>query len=353
MTLMRMAAVACAGALALVLSGSALAAYSPKLRVTPQPNNAVLIDFEQAQTDDPTARIVLYAPLGLTVGISQAATTIIGEVRQPTEVFASDIGGVRVPVTGRVEVADPGQYSAPPANLCTRTRHEAVWLLVLEAASQALRIPMYIDRPTGAEASFASLKITLCLGPPDVPPGTPGRAALGAKLLRANLLISTVFSGSSIGRWTGIFTPFTPNIGQANAAGSVEAQAIPGTASRVSISASLVKKTKTVKRKRVTTYSARITGTVPGGPRAKVTLLRNGRSVGTVTANANGGFSKTVAVTSTSRFQARATVAAADVTAQGCAPVLQNLPCVSVTAAGFTATSTTVTVVVRKPKKGG
>ena len=44
---------------------------------------------------------------------------------------------------------------------------------------------MYVDPVSGAAAAFASFTIQVCLPPPDVPAGTPGRATFGAKLVDA------------------------------------------------------------------------------------------------------------------------------------------------------------------------
>ena len=68
----------------------------------------------------------------------------------------------------------------------------------------------------------------VCLPPPDIPPGTPGRAQFGAKLLTAVFDSSAITEPTATGdyRWTSPFTPYTPTKGTPNAAGTVETQSI-------------------------------------------------------------------------------------------------------------------------------
>jgi hypothetical protein len=71
-------------------------------------------------------------------------------------------------------------------------------------------------------------KLVVCLPPPDVPAGTPGRATFGAKLQSATLSSSAIAEPTASGenRWTSLWTPYNPGKGTPNAAGSVETQSI-------------------------------------------------------------------------------------------------------------------------------
>ena len=71
-------------------------------------------------------------------------------------------------------------------------------MLNLSAAGQTLQVPAYVDDVplTIPLSAIANNTITFCLPPPDVPVGTPGRAALGAKLVSATLNITDVFSAA-------------------------------------------------------------------------------------------------------------------------------------------------------------
>ena len=346
---LRSLAVVAAGAVGLAFAGSAAAAYSPRIVVLNLTGDQTQIEVSQDPTDDPTARVVIYAPLGAAAVLNQPVRTQIGQVT--ASVIAADLGGIALPLEGRVEVADPAQFAAPPANLCTGRRHEAVWILVLSASGQELRVPVYVDRTAGAEASFSSLKLTICLPPPDVPAGTPGRATFGAKLVRATMtlngVISTAQSGGGDVRWSGIFTPYTPGRGTPNAAGTVQAQSITRITGNVRLTSKLITSGKGRKRR----TSVRLSGSVPtAGARTRVQLLVGTRRVAEVTADAQGRFSKTLAISRTTSFRARALVPQADVTSNGCTSVGVTLPCTRVIRTAFTVTSRTVKVTVRKAR---
>jgi hypothetical protein len=92
----------------------------------------------------------------------------------------------------------------------------------------------------------------ICLPPPDVPVGTPGRAQFGAKLLSATFAVSAITQPTASGdfRWTSLWTPYTPGKGTANAAGSVETQAIRHLPTQAKLTVTK-KKVTTTKTKRV------------------------------------------------------------------------------------------------------
>jgi hypothetical protein len=82
---------------------------------------------------------------------------------------------------------------------CTGTAtHTAFWILNLSASGQTLQVPAFIDDIplTNPLSSTANTRIQICLPPPDVPAGTPGRAALGAKVVSATLNLTDVFSAA-------------------------------------------------------------------------------------------------------------------------------------------------------------
>ena len=83
-------------------------------------------------------------------------------------------------------------------------------------------------RPGVDASQFASASIQACLPPPDVPTGTPGRATFGFKLTQVNFKVNGVFTSAGTGepRWRVLATPYTPNTGRSNPAGSVEAQSV-------------------------------------------------------------------------------------------------------------------------------
>ena len=97
--------------------------------------------------------------------------------------------------------------------------------MVLSAAGQTLPVPAYLVATTGAQAALGPAYVQVCLPPPDIPTGTPGRATFGAKLYGAQLAINGVFSTVAAGTWVAFWTPYTPSVGQVNAAGTVASPA--------------------------------------------------------------------------------------------------------------------------------
>jgi hypothetical protein len=230
------------GAVALSSAGTAFAAFTtPKLVVSDaKPVGSLTINYTQSASDDPVAKLHFFAAREYSPSVSQAAGTTIGTVT--AQGTAADLGGALLPLTGTVQVrAANGTYLsggtqvpiAAAATQCTGTAtHTAYWVLILQAAGQTLELPVFVDSPAappraGVDASqFASASIQACLPPPDVPPGTPGRATFGFKLTAVAFKVNSVFTSAGTGNpvWRVLATPYTPNTGRPNPAGSVETQ---------------------------------------------------------------------------------------------------------------------------------
>ncbi len=97
--------------------------------------------------------------------------------------------------------------------------------MVLSAAGQTLTVPTYLVPTSGATAPAGPAFIAICLPPPDVPVGTPGRATFGAKVYSAELTINGVFSAVASGAWLSTWVPYKPGAGTANPAAVVVAPA--------------------------------------------------------------------------------------------------------------------------------
>jgi hypothetical protein len=236
--LLRLLAVAGATLGALVLSGTAMAAYqSPRLEIL-NPSERVggggplTIRVSQDRADDATFRLVIYVPQGYTSSLVPQEGQQIGTAQAQINATAISPDAI-VPVTGRI-VGDnftPADYPSgfgcvfggPPTGAI-----DAVWRLELTAAGQTLIVPMYVQAITsGPEAAFASGKLTTCL-PSPYPEAGPQRASLGAKLINASLTLPSLFTNPATGgtyRWRSLWTPYTPNSASPNPAGTVEAQA--------------------------------------------------------------------------------------------------------------------------------
>ena len=237
----------------LAFAGSALAAFSPKLIVssaTPQAaggGGAVRIGALAGNGDDPTAKVSIYVPTGYQVNTTSAVGTKLGDVTATAA--AADLGGAVLPLTGELDVA---ALDAAAAAQC-QTTDVQMWNLKLTAAGQTLNVPMHVVQASAAEAASGfSYKLVICLPPPDVPAGTPGRAQFGAKLLSATFAVSAITQPTASGdfRWTSLWTPYNPGKGTPNAAGSVETQSIRHIPTQVKLSVTK-KKVTTTKTKRI------------------------------------------------------------------------------------------------------
>ena len=272
----------------LAFAGSALAAFSPKLIVssaTPQAaggGGAVRIGALAGNGDDPTAKVSIYVPTGYQVNTTSAAGTKLGDVTATAA--AADLGGAVLPLTGELDVA---ALDATAAAQCGTTDVQ-MWNLKLTAAGQTLNVPMHVVQASAAEAASGfSYKLVICLPPPDVPAGTPGRAQFGAKLLSATFAVSAITQPTASGdfRWTSLWTPYNPGKGTANAAGSVEAQAIRHIPTQVQLN--VTKKKVTTSKTRRINGKKRVIKTVR-------TLVKFGSTV-----SENGAAAASVVITTT------------------------------------------------------
>ena len=329
-------AAACAVLAAILAVPAAYAAYTTaKLEVRPA-TGGVTVRATLSPDDDPTASVRIFAPTGSTLTTTQAPGTVLGPVR--AIVKALDLGGADLPLEGQLAVAPPGAVPAATQAQCLGTVQPlAVWVMTLGAAGQTLTVPTYLVATTGTQTALGPAYIQVCLPPPDVPAGTPGRATFGAKLYSAELAIAGVFS-SAAGTWVSFWTPYRPAVGQVNVAGTVAAPSVVATGGV----------TAAARRAGVRGVGATVTGRVTQGgqPRARaaVTIFGGPRSnrlrrLGRVQTNASGAF--TFRARSGVFFRANV-VAAAGAAAAACTaltPAIAPVPCVNPTTNGFTTQS--------------
>ena len=361
----RMILLGLVGAFALSSAGTATAAYtSASLRVIDD-RSSVTIRYTTSATDDPTAKLTFYAPTGYTASLGQAAGTTLGTVT--AQGTAADLGGALLPLTGTVQArAANGTFTSAPggqptpltagATQCTGTpTHTAYWVLILQAAGQTLELPVYVDAPaagSGASA-FATASIQACLPPPDVPTGTPGRASFGFKLTQVDFKVNDVFTSAGTGqpRWRVLATPYTPNTGRPNAAGSVEAQSV------IAFPRTLTLRKPTLRTAGgFTTLTLTGAAQLPAGAATTIRLYRGKSAAGvspSVTLSRTGaGFRGTLRIKQTAArqivfVQARATVSAGTVT---CTPTF-GVPCTVATRAAVTVRTGAVRVVIPARKR--
>lgn len=230
-TRVRMLLLACAGAVGLVLASSALAAFVPSIAVrhaspTLNSNGAMSIRVSVSRDDDPLFRAVIYAPVGYSAVINQAAGTQIGTVAAQVQV-REPIAGAVLPLTGTITTAAPADHAG---NACSPGVHGAVWLLTMPAPSgPPLVVPIYVDQTLGpVEQALGSYRLTVCLPSPNIPQSAGG-AAFGAKLILAQLNLQQGVFTSPVNRgtyrWQLLATPWpTTAAGPPNVAGTVSAQ---------------------------------------------------------------------------------------------------------------------------------
>jgi hypothetical protein len=322
---------------ALAVVPSALAAYTTAKLEVRQAGSTVTVKASLSPDDDPTASVRIHVPVGTQVTLNQAPGSTIGTVN--ASVKALDLAGADLPVTGQLRVAAAGEVAPALQQACLgAVQPAATWVLALGAGGQTLApVPAYFVA-TAAGSTLGPGFVQICLPPPDVPPGTPGRATLGVKLYSAELIINGVISAVPAGTWVALWTPYRPGVGQVNAAGTV---ASPGAVAPGAVSVTARR------RGNGATVSGRVTqGGQPragaavvvfGGPRA--TRLRR---IARVVTGANGAFS--VRARSGVFFRANVTAqsgaAPAICTAVGAA--VAPLPCVNPTIGGFTTRSRVV-----------
>jgi hypothetical protein len=330
-------AVGMAAVAALIAVPAAMAAYSsPTLAVT-QSGTTTTVKASLDPNDDATASVRIFVPAGTQLTANQAPGTVLGPVE--SIVKALDLAGADLPINGQLVVAAPGQVPAAVQTACTGgVAPLATWVMVLSAAGQQLQVPTFLVPTSGAQVALGPAYIGICLPPPDVPAGTPGRSTFGAKVYSAQLTINGVFSAVPLGAWIAFWTPYNPGKGTPNPAGTVASPAAiaPGA---VTLAA------KTSRRGAIVSGSVTQAGqprggatvTIAGGvTKAKLTTTKK------VRVGANGKFTAKFAVGTFFRATAVATPGAAAPLCTQLSAALAPIPCVNPTVNGFTAKSKVV-----------
>ncbi len=215
--------------IALALASSAIAGITPLFSATTTAD-ATVVSYSQLPGDDPIAALTFFVPVDYAALLAQPEGETVGTVT--ASAIAADLANTPLSLKGTIVAASAtttitsGGASVAlgtAATVCTGTAtHGAYWVLNLSAAGQTLQVPAFVDDVpiTIPLAAIANNTITICLPPPDVPVGTPGRASLGAKLVSATLSITDVFSAAPQWyTWHTRVTPYSPGTGKVNAAG--------------------------------------------------------------------------------------------------------------------------------------
>lgn len=338
----RLGLILAACVLALVTTGQAIAALTPTFSATTSGAGST-ISYSQGNADDPVAKITFYVPSGFTALLAQPEGTTVGTVKATA--LAADLGNANLALAGEIKAAtgattitSAGQQVplSAAATQCTGTAaHSAFWILNLTAAGQTLQVPAFVDDVplTSPLSEVANNTIQICLPPPDVPAGTPGRATFGAKLVSATLVTDVFSVPPAWYAWHAVITPYTPATGRANAAGTVEVQSVDKTPQEVTVNGRKVKN-----KKNTATISGRVLAGGKGVSGAAVQVLVGKRVVGKTTSKSGGTYKVTVKLPARSA-SVTATATAAATPAGTCAPAFAPVPCVGKWNGGFTATS--------------
>jgi hypothetical protein len=340
---LRLVLLACAGVASLAFASSALAAFTPRLEVSHTPprvgaGGVSTVRFTVPRDDEALFRVAIYAPQGYTASLGAAPGTQIGTVSAQALV-QEPIAGAVLPLQGRIVTDNPANHTTSP---CAPGLHAAVWILVLQAAGQELRIPLYVDPTSGAEATFSSLRMTACLSSPHIP-FSAGGAVFGAKLLQAVLRLQGVVSTpaqSGTFVWRAVATPWAPPA-TPNIPATVQALGRIALPANLTVSASVISLAS--RRVRI---SGRLTEAGSGVRGQRVRVLVNSRARANVAVRGAGRWSVTLRLPrGRHTIRAVATVAARTSSCSSGAPL--PAPCVSQTSSFFTVTSPGIRVRVR------
>jgi hypothetical protein len=328
---------------ALAFASAAAATVTPSFSATTTAQ-ATIVSYAQQTGDDPVAALTFYVPVDYAALLAQPEGETVGTVSGTA--IAADLANTPLQLKGNitaalatttVSFAGATVPLSALAAICTPSVpvHTAYWILNLSASGQTLQVPAYVDDvPLSSPlANVANNAITICLPPPDVPAGTPGRASLGAKLVSATLSVTDVFSAAPAWyMWHATVTPYTPGTGKANVAGTLEVQSLDRTPQALTLAAKLRKPGSVL-------VSGKLVAGGKGVPGAAVTVLAGKRKVGTATTKAGGVFSILLKASGAAKFSATTVVTPKK--AASCTAALAPT-CAGQWVAGFTATSAAV-----------
>jgi hypothetical protein len=301
----------------LAFSCSALAAFTPTMSVSAKPartsaTGVTSIRVTVPRDDDALARIQIFAPSGYNATFGQAIGAEVGSVTAQVQV-REPIAGAVLPITGTIVVADPVAVAAA-VTLCTgRATHSALWVLVLSAAGQELRVPVAVDAAAGPTAAFASFITTICLPNPNIPVAAGG-ATFGAKLINAQLNIRNVFAtpaGDGDHVWRAIATPWPNGPGAPVAANTREARAHIILPAVVTVNARAARKIRGFRTVTISGSAREGTSSLSGAS----VRIQVGNAVKTVRTGANGAYRTTFRLRAGRRYTAAARLTVGERTA--------------------------------------
>ncbi len=219
---LRLALLVGASFVGLALAGPALAAYSPSLTIEQSsyklgaPFTADLF-IATAESDDPSAKLTIFAPAGYGVNLGKPAGTKVGSA--VALIRAAALGGAVIPAAGDVVVGNPADPNIVAASMkCTGSpTNQAVLVLNLVPPGQTNPIPF----PVFANKVGPLTTFQICVPYPEVSATNP----FGARVLALDATIQGVFTNASAANgyeWSALFTPYNPATKLPNPAGTIE-----------------------------------------------------------------------------------------------------------------------------------
>ena len=352
----RLVLVAAVGVLALGVTGTAMAAYAtPKMTVTASTaglgvNTPLSIRVEQSREDDATFRLAIYVPQGYVAQLTATEGTQLGTVAARVQANAiSPDAIVDLPGVIKADTYTADKY--PTATVCLGTSLAgatiaAVHRLELQSPAGVLVVPLYaVPITAGPLAAGYQAVLVACLPSPYIPQAQGG-AALGAKLIIADLLYTNTFQNpGSQGsyRWTSTWTPWTVGPGPPVPTATVEAQSVVQLPSLLTLNS--------VVSGRNANLRGRLTRAGQGAAGASVQILLGRRQtalrrVATARTAGTGNYAALRRRLARGIWFARTrTVVAAGTTT--CTATFAPVPCISATTPGFAAQSRVVRFRVR------
>jgi hypothetical protein len=309
-------------------------------------SKSTTIHVNLPQSSDPVAAVNIFTGTGYGVNLSQAPGINIGSVEATA--FSRD-NGLTLPLSGTVTTENPAAHTT---DVCSPGNNAAVWNLNLSVAGQSLVVPLYVNPTAGPAQALGGYNVKICLPPPDVPVGTPGRAFQGAQLLEAKFTVNGIFTTPTSGglvKWETLFTPYNPGQGTPNLAGTFETRAFVPLPIILGIHASYKKTTATWQ------LNGRLTEGGLALPTGTSVVVYKGLSAKTlkkatttkVKADGNWSVAGKLKPKKTTFFQISAAAVERDYTAQGCTnPVTALAPagCVAATLSPWSTKSAVVRV---------
>jgi hypothetical protein len=371
----RAVALAATAAAALMVAGTASAAFgSPRLFASqPEQANRVNLLYTQSTADDPVARVVHYVPVPYLTNFDAQLTGVTGNVvlrGNPVDRVGDNRANANLVLNGIVTTATAdGTYTvngrttrfSDAARAClgrTLAAGDRYLVAKLKDAGNDLtwELPLFVERRAPATDFGADATISTCFGPSDVAAGTANRNPGGFRVREFDLRLTKLFTSPKRGqlRWSTLVTPYEPRTGRVNEAGTVEVQSVINYPRTVTLAAPV--RTKLAAKTATYRFTGLVTTAAVDKPRVSLFRGFNRSNVGGSTAQAYtirtgaGRYTKLLTVkraaaNRTYFFQVRAFVPNAVQGRAGCADNYHpEVRCIQATRAGYMVRSRNVTV---------